>query len=98
MFRHVVMFTFKDGTSESQIQAALDGLDELRRTIPGIHRYTFGRDAGVNAGNYEIAIVGDFLSKNDYIGYRDHPSHQRFVKEVMAPIIDKRAALQFETS
>lgn len=95
MIRHVVMFTFKQGTTEEQVQAVLDGLASLPGQVPSIRDYKFGRDAGINQGNYDVVVTGDFDDDAGYVAYRDHPAHTTFVAEKLRPILDQRAAVQF---
>lgn len=96
MFRHVVMFTFKDGTSAAQIQEVI-GLSTLPAAIKEIRSYAFGRDAGVNPGNYGLCVVGEFDSRDDYLVYRDNPAHTSVIASAIAPIVDRRAAVQLES-
>ena len=42
------------------------------------------------------SIVGDFASAEDYLVYRDHPAHQRFIAEHVTGRVADRSALQFE--
>lgn len=95
MFRHTVMFRFKAGTSLEQINAISAALAQLPLIITEIRNYSFGRDAGVNEGNFDFAVTGTFDSVDQYLVYRDHPEHQRFVKELVAPVLESRAAVQF---
>lgn len=96
MVRHVVMFTFKDGVTDAQVGEYLTAVSQLPSVVPGIRDFKVGRDVGVNPGNFTMVVCGDFDSVEDYLGYRDHPEHQRVVKEIGLPIIAQRAAVQFE--
>src|SRR5690242_347068 len=96
MIRHVVLFQWLPDATEAQIQAMTERLAELPSLIPTVRNYTFGPDAGVNDGNFDFAIVAEFESVDDYVVYRDHPGHQAFIKECIAPIRATRAAVQFE--
>ncbi len=95
--RHVVMFRFADGTTADQRQAIKDGLARLPAAIPEIAAYTFGDDAGINDGNWDFAVVGDFASADDYLVYRDHPVHRALVAERITPVVVERAAVQLVT-
>ena len=97
MLPHVVMFKFKDGTSDSQIQQVLDQLSTLPAAIEEIRSYAYGRVAGVNPGNYAVCVVAEFDSRDHYLVYRDHPAHQSLIATSIAPIVDRRAAVQFES-
>ena len=97
MFRHVVLFTWKDDATEEQKQALHDGLAKMPPAIDVIRAYRFGPDAGVNAANFDYAVVADFDDKDGYVTYRDHPVHRALVENYVSPIVASRAAVQFET-
>jgi Stress responsive A/B Barrel Domain len=93
--RHVVMFGFRDGTTDEQITAMTRGLETLPGLIPEIAEYRVGPDAGINDGNQHYAVVADFGSVDDYLVYRDHPAHLAVIAEVIRPILESRAAVQY---
>ena len=97
MFRHVVLFTWQDGATEAQKQALHDELPKMPPAIDVIRAYRFGPDAGVNAANFDYAVVADFDDKDGYVTYRDHPVHRALVENYVSPIVASRAAVQFET-
>jgi hypothetical protein len=96
-FRHVVMFQWAEGTTTGQQQEVADRLAELPAVIPEIGTLSLGTDAGVNPGNFDFVVVGDFASKADYLAYRDHPAHRAVVDGYIKPILGGRAAIQYET-
>lgn len=98
MFRHVVMFTFAEGTTDSQVDAVLQGLAGLPVAIPEIRKYSYGRDAGLAPGNFSVAVVAEFDTDADYLVYRDHPAHQEFIATRVRPIVATRAAAQFASA
>jgi hypothetical protein len=95
MFRHVVMFKWKPGTSPQQVDEVRQQLNTLPLAINEIQRYQHGPDAAVNQGNFDYVVVGDFASINDYIVYRDHPVHKQLIADVLAPLIEDRSAVQY---
>lgn len=96
MFRHVVMFRWAEGTTEATKGAVRDGLSALPEVIPDIRGYRIGEDAGLVEGNFEFVVVADFDDPDGFTAYRDHPAHQRVVKDLIAPATGQRAALQHE--
>jgi hypothetical protein len=70
-------------------------LNTLPVAISEIHRYQHGPDAGVNQGNFDYVVVGDFTSVENYIVYRNHPVHQQLITNVLAPLIADRSAVQY---
>jgi hypothetical protein len=95
-FRHVVMFGWAEGTTTGQQEEVAARLRELTAVIPEVGSLSVGLDAGVNAGNYDFVVVGDFADRDAYVAYRDHPAHRAVVDEYIKPIVDRRAAVQYE--
>ncbi|MDH3189930.1 MAG: Dabb family protein, partial [Acidimicrobiia bacterium] len=65
-FRHVMMMRFKEGTTPEQARSALDGLGTMPDLVPGILRYEFGLDLGINPENPDLILVADFASEEDW--------------------------------
>jgi hypothetical protein len=96
VLRHVVLLRWKPGTSESDLQLVRDGLAALPAAIPEILHYAFGEDAGLTEGNFDFAIVADFESQLDYHAYATHDAHQKVILERIRPVLEERAAAQYE--
>jgi len=94
MFRHVVLLRWKPEATPAQRAAVESGLEGLPGRIPEIRGYVVGADAGVNEGNYDLAVVADFDDVDGYLVYRDHLDHQAVIREHIAPILAERAAVQ----
>lgn len=88
------MFRWVEGTTPDQIVSVSEGLDALPAAIPEIALYRHGPDAGINRGNFDYVVIGDFASTHDYLVYRDHPVHQRLIADLLAPLIAERSAIQ----
>ena len=95
-FHHCVMFRWNDVDAEhvAKIRA---GLDSMPANVPTIRRYHHGSDAGVNPGNYDYVVVGEFDDADGYRAYRDHPHHTAFIAELVTGNVAERAAVQFES-
>ncbi len=96
MFRHVVLFTWKDDATDAQKQALHDELAKMPPAIDVIRAYKFGPDAGIMPANCDYAVAADFDDQAGYLAYRDHPVHRELVERYVNPIVAKRAAVQFE--
>jgi hypothetical protein len=96
-FHHCVMFRWTDDVDADHIDRLASRLDTLPGLIPEIKRYHHGRDAGVNAGNYDYAVVGEFDDVDGYLTYRDNPDHQALIAELITGRVAERAAVQFAT-
>jgi hypothetical protein len=96
MVRHTVMFTFRDGVGDEEIERIFAELSRLPAVIPQLRDYRMGRDIGVNTGNAQLMVTGDFDSVADYLAYRDHDEHRRIVRDLIAPLVAQRSACQIE--
>jgi hypothetical protein len=96
VIRHVVLMRWKPGTSEDQKRAVCEGLAALPAAIPQIRSYQFGEDAAIVEGNFEFAIVADFDDRSDFQSYATSDVHQKLIAERIRPILQERAAAQFE--
>ncbi len=96
MIRHIAMFTLKPDAPDTAVQSLEEGLSLLAQTINEIAAYTYGSDLGLRDGNYDFAVVADFQNDEDFKIYADHPDHQAFIQDRVAPILEKRVSVQFE--
>jgi hypothetical protein len=104
IIKHVVMFSFKDGTSKKEIAKIKNGLLDLPKKIPTIRSYELGCDLNLPAGqnhpagkNRVISWTACFDSIEEYQEYDDHEAHKAFLgglKEVVLP--GSRSAIQYE--
>ncbi len=96
MIRHIAMLTLKPDAPDTAVQSLEEGLSLLGQTITEIAAYTYGSDLGLRDGNYDFAVVADFENDEDFKIYADHPDHQAFIQDRVAPILEKRVSVQFE--
>lgn len=94
MIRHVAVFRWRPDTSVDQIEALRTGLAALPDTIPEIRSYRFGPDATLVPNNADFAVVADFDDEQDWRSYMDHPAHDELRRQLLAPIIGERMAVQ----
>jgi hypothetical protein len=92
----VVVFRFSPSAPADVAERIAEALATLPGVIPELRRYEFGPDARINDGNDDFAVVADFDDADGYLAYRDHPEHQRILRELIRPVIEARAAVQFE--
>ncbi len=90
------MFSWNETVDAAHVQSVAHQLEALKALIPEIATYQHGRDAGINSGNFEYVVVGDFANVDDYLIYRDHPDHQAFITNFIAGRLSSRAAVQYE--
>jgi hypothetical protein len=97
MYRHVALFRFKAESTDAQRQAVLDGLRALPAQIPELLDYRVGPDVGAADGNWDFAVVADFADRAGYEMYVNHPAHVAVATAHVRPILESRAAAQYES-
>ncbi len=95
--KHVVLFQFKQGTSDDQIAgiyAELAGLEDL---IPGIEEFIGGPYSSPEGMNrdYSHGFIMTFTDAASRDAYLPHPEHER-VKGQIIPLLEKVVAFDFE--
>ena len=55
------MFRWTESATPDQIQAVADALRALPAKIPEIRGFACGPDVGVNAGNWDFAVVAEMV-------------------------------------
>lgn len=96
MLRHVVLFQFKDSSSEEDIDRVVDAFRALPEKIPQIADFEYGVDnspEGLSGGLTHCFLV-TFRSEADRDAYLPHPDHQAFV-EVLKPHLEKVTVVDY---
>jgi hypothetical protein len=94
MFRHVVVFRFKPGTSDQQVDAIERGLAGLPGRLPEMRSYTYGRDLGMREGNGDFAVVAEFDDEAAWLVYQSDEEHRRVIEQLIVPVTAERHAVQ----
>lgn len=90
LLRHVVLFKFKDSSSDAEVQKVVDAFGELKEKISEIHSYEHGTDNSPEglADGFTHCFLVTFKSEADRDAYLPHKDHQAFV-EILKPHLDK---------
>jgi hypothetical protein len=94
--QHMVMLSFKDGTTQQQKDEVFRQLSELKQLIPGITYYAGGEYSspeGMNQG-YTHGFLMTFQDAQARDRYLPHPEHER-VKAAVLPYIEKVVVFDF---
>lgn len=94
MFHHIALLELRADTSEDDIDELVAELRRLPDAIDEIRSFRVGRDAGLADDNATVAVVAGFDDEDGFAVYRDHPTHQRVIAELIRPRLVRRSALQ----
>jgi hypothetical protein len=90
VLRHVVMFSFKEGSTPEQIKEVTDAFAALPKKIKQIKAFEWGTNNSPEdlAKGYTHCFLLSFASEKDRAVYLPHPAHMAF-GDVLRPILDK---------
>ncbi len=96
VLRHVVMFQFKESSTEADIQGVVDAFRGLPSKISEISDFEYGVNnspEGLNDGLTHCFLVS-FRSEEDRAKYLPHPAHKAFVN-VLKPHLEKVTVIDY---
>lgn len=95
MFRHVVMFQWREEASTADREGALHELQQWAQTASEFGTVQIGSDAGLSPDNFHVVVIGDFPDEQAYQRYAQDPRHLSLVKDVLRPLLAARSAVQY---
>ena len=98
LLRHVVMFKFKDGTSEADIKKVEDAFRALPSKIKEIKGFEWGTNnspENLNQG-FTHCFFLTFESEEGRAAYLPHPAHKEF-GGILGPHLDKVLVVDYWT-
>ena len=77
---HVVVYKFKDATSENDRQKALDGIKDLARKIPGVKNIWLKTNRN-QIRDFSGVYAIEFTSAETAADYAESPAHEAWAKK-----------------
>jgi hypothetical protein len=99
LLRHVVLFSFKTGSTPEQIKAVETAFAALPQKIKQIKSFEWGTNnspENLDQGFTHCFFVS-FASEEDRAIYLPHPDHKAF-GEVLKPVLDKVLVIDYWTN
>ncbi len=95
--KHVVLFKFKDGTSQEKIDELIEGYKALPGKIDVMKHFEWGPDCSVEGlqEGFTHCFITTFENTAGRDAYIPHEAHQAYV-EVLFPNLDKVLVLDFK--
>ncbi len=96
LLRHVVLLSFKEGSTPDQIKVVEDAFAELPKKIKEIKAFEWGMNNSPENLNqaFTHCFFVSFASEKDRAIYLPHPEHKAFV-EVLKPVMDKVLVIDY---
>lgn len=90
MIRHIVLLQFKPDLQQSIIYSALDQLGLLKKCIPSIKSFSYGKNCSpenLNQG-FSHVFVMEFEDESGRELYLNHPEHKRIARDSILPLLE----------
>ncbi len=96
VLRHVVLFKFKDSSTDTDIQQIVEGFKELPEKIDEILDFEWGTDISPEglSNEYTHCFILTFEDESSRDAYLPHPAHEAFVGQI-GPHIEKVLVIDY---
>jgi hypothetical protein len=94
MISHVVLIRLRGGLGPEREERFLAQAREVLGPIPGVRSLRVGRNLRPGSG-HPLALVMEFADEAALQAYQAHPEHQRFLAEIIGPIIEDKQVLDY---
>jgi hypothetical protein len=96
LLRHVVLFKFKDDTTDEQVRQIERAFCALPDKVDAIYDLEWGTDVSVEnrQQGFTHCFLVTFLSEEDREKYIPHPAHKAF-GELLGPHLDKVLVIDY---
>jgi hypothetical protein len=94
MICHVVLIRLHAGLGTEREERFLAQAREVLGPIPGVRNLRVGRNL-LPASTHPFALVMEFLDEAALQSYQVHPEHQRFLAEIIGPLVEHKQVLDY---
>lgn len=96
VLRHVVMFQFKEASSEQDVEKVVTAFRQLPQQIPEIADFEYGTNNSPEglADGFTHCFLVTFASEKDREAYLPHKAHLAFV-DVLKPHLEKVMVIDY---
>ncbi len=79
MIMHIVMFTFRESTTQDDIQEAQTQIEQLIDLVPGLQHIKVGINFADEERAMDMVLISSFASREDLDFYATHPEHLKVI-------------------
>lgn len=97
IYRHVVLFQFKDGVPEATVQSIEAAFRAFCAELPFVKDFEWGRNSSVEDLNdgFTHCFIVTFADAQDRDAYLPHPAHAAFCTQYLDPHLEKACVVDF---
>jgi hypothetical protein len=96
-YRHVVLFKFREGTTEETLRGIERAFGALAAKLTFVEGFEWGRNTspeGLDQG-YTHCFIVTFRDEAGRNAYLPHPEHRAFCRDFLDPSLEKVCVLDF---
>jgi hypothetical protein len=93
MISHLVLIRLRDGLGHAREEQFLAQARGVLGPIPGVENLRVGRS--LRPGAHPFALVMEFADEAALQAYQVHPEHQRFLAEIIGPVVEDKVVLDY---
>ena len=93
MIQHIVLLRLKPGVTDEQVEEAFEAAETLPDEIPGVVKFTYGRDRSTPDHGFDLASVVQLADEDALQAYLEHPSRRDYIAEHVDPLTEERIEL-----
>jgi quinol monooxygenase YgiN len=93
VIQHIALLRLKPEVTEEQMRAAFQAAEELPDEIPGLVKFSYGRDRSNPSHGFNVASVVELTDEEALAGYLAHPSRRAYIAEHVDPLTEERIEL-----
>jgi hypothetical protein len=93
VIRNVVLGRLRPDADLARLDEGLQALRALR--VEGLVQLRCGRDAGLREGNWDYTVTADLADEDAYRRYDEDAEHNRIRRDLLGPVSQETARVQF---
>lgn len=95
MIKHLLMFRFKPGTTESDRESVIAELNSWPARFPTMRNWSLGRNVSERDQTFTHAFSVEFENEADLKAYLASEHHETFVHSRWRPLVESRAIASY---
>ena len=93
---HLVLFKWKPGTKQWEVDEVLTALRRLKTAIPGILELHAGQNFCARSQGFDTALMVRFTDRAALEAYGPHPEHRNVVDKYINPLRIDSLAVDYD--
>jgi quinol monooxygenase YgiN len=93
VIQHIVLLKLKPNVTDEQVREAFEAAETLPNEIPGLLKFSYGRDRSEPGHGFDLASVVQLADEEALERYLEHPKRLEYLEQYIAPLTDDRIEL-----